>query len=114
MEVFKILKKTVNNVVVLTLKGKLDATTKYALNEKIQSLYNKKQFNIILNCKKLEFMDSSGIGAIMQGHKLLDPVGGKLKITSLPTVTKKVLKTMKLDTVWEIFDNLETAINSFK
>ena len=52
---------------------------------------------LILDFKDVAFMDSSGIGLVMGRYKLMQSLGGELKITNASSHIKKVMKLAGLD-----------------
>ena len=52
---------------------------------------------LLINFKNLEFMDSSGIGLIMGRYKLMNSLGGKLKVVNVPNYMLRVIKLAGLE-----------------
>ena len=47
---------------------------------------------IIFDFNKVSFMDSAGIGLIIGRYKLVDMLGGKVKVTNLTTPVRKIFE----------------------
>ncbi len=71
------------------------------------------QFNVILNLARVDYIDSTGLGALVVCYTTLQKAGGKLKLMNLSRRNVELLVFTKLETVFEIFDNEQDAVNSF-
>ena len=72
-----------------------------------------KKNRIILNLKELEYIDSTGLGTLVIGHSSAADSGGAMKLTNLSKRSAQLMILTKLSTVFEIFDDEQSAINSF-
>ena len=52
---------------------------------------------LVLDFRDVSFMDSSGIGLVMGRYKLMQELGGTLRVTNLSAHIKKVMKLAGLD-----------------
>jgi len=101
-------------IVVLDLKGRLvvgDAAT--ALRDTITRCKEAGQIRIILNLQQVEYIDSSGLGALVICFTSLQKAGGALKLCNLNRRNIELLLLTKLSTVFEIFETEQDAVNSF-
>ncbi|MCL4401336.1 MAG: STAS domain-containing protein, partial [Acidobacteria bacterium] len=57
--------------------------------------------------------DSTGLGALVICYTSLRKAGGKLKLVNLTRRNVELLIFTKLTTVFEIFNDEQTAVNSF-
>ncbi|MBV6482016.1 MAG: putative anti-sigma factor antagonist [bacterium] len=64
---------------------------------------------ILLDCSKLEYLDSSGLAALVNIYKNLTARGGKLAICGFSESILRVLKFTKLDRVFTIAEDFEEA-----
>jgi anti-sigma B factor antagonist len=105
----------VGNVVVLELSGKImggpDASL---LNEKLHELIDKGKTNIVADLNKVNWMNSSGLGILIGGLTTMRNSGGDLKLANVTDRIQSLLMITKLLTVFETYDSLEKAIDSFK
>ena len=69
--------------------------------------------NIILNLEKIDSIDSSGIGALVQIAKKLKNIDGNLQIVVNARV-KQTLKLVRLEKFLNLQNSLEDALNAIK
>ncbi|GAF86750.1 unnamed protein product [marine sediment metagenome] len=86
-----------DNVVVLSLAGDLVASSAENLINKVRELVRKKFTRIIIDMSKVNFMDSSGLGACMASYKALSAQNGILVITGPKETAKKIFRLTKAD-----------------
>lgn len=113
MSDFKIHERNVGSVVVLDVSGNLDIKTAPSLKVKLESLIRFGHQKIVINLAETDFIDSTGVGSLMYGLKLINPVNGGLKITGLSPRNYNVFSVLELDRVLPILVSEEAAIGSF-
>ena len=69
--------------------------------------------NIILNMQGVDYVDSTGLGALVMVFPTQQRSGGKIKLLNLARRQIELLVMTKLATVFEIFDDEQDAVNSF-
>jgi len=101
-------------ITVLEMKGCItvgkEAT---ALREKIAELTAAGMRNVVLNLAGVDFIDSTGLGALVVCATSARKAGGAVKLVSLNRRNIELLVMTKLATVFEIFNDEQDAINSF-
>lgn len=101
-------------IVVLDVKGGLvvgDPAS--ALRDKLRQLLADKRYNVVLNLASVDYIDSTGLGAMVVCFTSLRKAGGKLVLLNLNRRQIELLVLTKLSTVFEIFDDEQAAVNSF-
>lgn len=106
--------RELEGIAVLDLSGRLVAgpdvaDVRRAFEHLIESGLNR----IILNFKEVEYIDSTGLGTLVIGHSRASDSGGAMKLLNLSKRSAQLLILTKLSTVFEIFDDEQTAVNSF-
>lgn len=69
---------------------------------------------ILLNLADLNYLDSSGVGTLVSCFTSAQNRGANLKLLNLTKKIQDLLSITKLLTVFETYDNEETAVASFK
>jgi anti-sigma B factor antagonist len=83
------------------------------LRECLKTLAEKGSVNAILNLEEVDYIDSSGLGALVMSFSALRKKDGTLKLLNLSRRNVELLVLTKLETVFEVFDDEQSAVNSF-
>ncbi|NLV30542.1 MAG: STAS domain-containing protein [Acidobacteria bacterium] len=102
------------DVVVIDAEGKIilgegDVEIKQAVDELVKQGRKK----ILLNLAKVPYMDSAGLGEIIRCFTALRKSGGYFKLLSPNARVLDLLNITKLLTVFDSYDDEETALASF-
>ena len=101
-------------VTVLDLKGRItvgrEAT---ALRDKVAALSAAGTRNLVLNLKDTDYIDSTGLGALVMCATTLRKGGGNVKLLNLNRRQIELLVMTKLATVFDLFTDEQDAVNSF-
>ena len=101
-------------IVILDVKGRLVAGEAVGnLRESITQLVAAGKYDAVLNLADVDYIDSSGLGAMVMCFSTMRKSGGKLKLLRLTRRNVELLVLTKLETVFEVFDDEQQAINSF-
>jgi anti-sigma B factor antagonist len=110
----EIVERTVNEVTVLDLKGKMTlGEGDELLKDKINSLLADGKKKLLLNLEGVPYIDSAGLGEIVRTFTTVSRQGGKLKLLNLTKRIEDLLSITKLLTVFETFESEPEAIRSF-
>src|SRR5882762_6529274 len=69
--------------------------------------------SIILNMAKVDYVDSTGLGALVMSYTTLHKAGGQVRLLNLTRRSIELLVMTKLTTIFEVFDDEQNAVNSF-
>ena len=106
--------RSVGGVVVIDLSGKITlGEGTEALKDKVNSLVNQGQKNLVLNLAGVSYMDSAGLGVVMAAYTTAKRQGGQVKLLSLTKRISDLLAITKLSTIFETFDSETDAVASF-
>jgi len=101
-------------ITILDLSGRITAGHEVGeLRDALQALAPEGVRNVILNLGRVEYIDSTGLGALVMCFTSLRNLNGKLKLTNLNRRNIELLVFTKLTTVFEIFNDELDAVNSF-
>jgi anti-sigma B factor antagonist len=106
--------KKVGRVSVLAPSGKIvigDEVT--SLREKVKELLQSGEKNILLNMANVNYVDSTGIGALVGSFTTIRGQGGQMKLCVLSSKVEDLLVVTKLLTVFDVFKTEDEAIKSF-
>ena len=106
--------RTVGDVIVLDLKGKVTlGQGDELLKDKVNSLVNQGHKKIVLNLAAVPYIDSAGLGEIVRTYTTVSRQGGSLKLLNLTKRITDLLSITKLLTVFETYDSENEAVRSF-
>ncbi|WP_011132583.1 MULTISPECIES: STAS domain-containing protein [Prochlorococcus] len=80
------------NIIVFTLKGQLDAFSEKQFKTFITNTLKKEVLSFVIDLSKIDFLDSSGLGALVQTSKECK----KLKLRFSVVGNSRVAQTIKL------------------
>ncbi len=105
-----------DNLLVIAPKGDhLDAKNAASFKEDVLKLIHQTELiNIILNLTHLQFIDSSGLGALLSLQRVLHTQGGSLKLTHLNKSIRTLFEIVSMHRIFDIFNTVDEAIQSFK
>jgi anti-sigma B factor antagonist len=107
--------KIVDGVLMLDLRGRITLGPETeALREKLKGLLAAGNHHIILNLGEVTYVDSVGLGTLIGAYTSATNIGGSLKLLHLPRGVQQLLQVTRLSTVFEIYEDLPTAVASFK
>lgn len=106
--------RTKEGIVIVDAKGQLVAGEGAdKLRDHLRALAERETPNAILNLAQVDYIDSSGLGAMVMSFSTLRKKGGALKLLNLSRRNVELLVLTKLETVFEVFDDEQSAVNSF-
>jgi anti-sigma B factor antagonist len=68
---------------------------------------------MVLDLSRVEFIDSSGCGAILSSLKQLTTVGGELKLCAVTGPVRSLFELICLHKVFDILNTREEAVRAF-
>ena len=106
--------RTKEGIIILDAKGQIVAGDGAdRLRERLKGLAESGSANAILNLANVDYIDSSGLGALVMSFSALKKKEGTLKLLNLTRRNVELLVLTKLETVFEVFDDEQSAVNSF-
>lgn len=81
---------------------------------KLLELFEVANAKVILDLSGITYIDSSGFGCFLTTMKYARNNYGVLKLCNLDPGVKALFNTLQLHTIFEIYDNLESCVASFK
>jgi anti-sigma B factor antagonist len=95
---------------VLAIAGRLDGTRSGPLGEQWARMPFEGHLRIVLDLSGLEWIDSSGVGALISLAKQTRARGGAVKAACLQRQPKEVFRLLRLEAILETFDTVEEAV----
>lgn len=81
---------TRNDETVVAVNGRVDTVTSPELEKGLEELVSQKGIVLVLDCKGLEYISSSGLRVVLGTHKKVTANGGKFILENLVNEVKSV------------------------
>ena len=101
------------NYQIFHLTGLLDAFSEPAFRKVIGNCIEEGPSNIVLVLTQIDFIDSSGLGALVRLVKQAQTADGSLQVVTNPRVTQTV-KLVRLEKFLSLQPSVEIAIDNLK
>ncbi|MEO0834988.1 MAG: STAS domain-containing protein [Cyanobacteria bacterium J06642_3] len=98
---------------IFRLTGLLDAFSEPAFRKVIGNCIDEGPSNVVLVLAQIDFIDSSGLGALVQLVKRAQNAGGSLQVVTNPRVTQTV-KLVRLEKFLSLQPYVEVALENIK
>jgi len=101
-------------ITVLDLKGRITVGPEAsALRDRVAALKSAGTSNLVMDLAGVDYIDSTGLGALVICATSLRKAGGNMKLVNLNRRNIELLVMTKLATVFEIFSDEQDAVNSY-
>lgn len=97
---------------IFRLVGQLDAFSEPTFKKVVSAYIDEGPFDVILVLSQIDFIDSSGLGALIRLVKQAQNLGGRFQIVTNPRVTQTV-KLVRLEKFLSLVGTLEEALASW-
>ena len=106
--------RKVEQVAILDLTGRVViGEALYDFRNTVRDMLNEGFTQILLNMENVTYLDSSGIGELVNCYTLVSTQGGSVKLVKAAEKIGSLLQMTKLLTVFESYKNEREAIASF-
>jgi anti-sigma B factor antagonist len=83
------------------------------LKDKVQSLIQQGQKNLLIDLSDVSYVDSAGLGELVQAYATTKNRGGALKLLNVTKRLRDLLVVTKLLTVFDAFETEASALASY-
>lgn len=97
---------------VIELEGELDFHSSPELRAKLGELTGKQTSKILIDLRRVDYMDSSGIATFVEAFQKTKRYNGRLVLAELTPGVRSVFEIAKLESIFEIAASVEEALNS--
>ncbi len=104
--------RTVNGVAVVDLIGEIDLQSSPKLRELFQAKGKAKCPRLVINFTRVPYIDSSGLATLIEYYQTSRAFKGGLALCCLPPRVKNVFEIARLDQIFAIHADEETALTS--
>lgn len=110
---FEVMQQEDGGLVIVYLKGFLDAHTAPQLEGVLQKCLEEKKYKIIVNFKDLSYISSAGLGVFMGFIEEVRRHDGDIKLTNMSPKIYRVFDLLGFPALYEIFDTEDEAKQKF-
>jgi len=111
---FKAAIREVGDVTVIDMDGRITlGEGSSLLRDLIQQSLAKSRRKIVMNMAGIVYIDSTGLGELVSGYRLIKSEGGEIKLLNLNKKVTDLLQITKLYTVFDIHNQEAQAVASF-
>ena len=105
-----ILSKTEDSYSIITVhEDRIDAAAAIRFKDVVRSQIEDAPNRIILDLAQVNFIDSSGLGAIVASMKLIGP-DRQMELAGLTPAVEKVFRLTRMDMVFKLHSTLDDAL----
>jgi anti-sigma B factor antagonist len=102
------------DVPVVAVSGEVDVYSAPALKESLTGLLNAGTNTVVVDLTEVAFLDSTGLGALVEARAATNEVGGSLLVVCSQERILKLFTITGLDGVFAIHPTVEDALNGLQ
>jgi anti-sigma B factor antagonist len=103
-----------DGIEIVDVEGEIDVYTAPRLRELLIELVNKKNYQLVVNMEKVEFLDSTGLGVLVGGLKRVRAHDGSLDLVCTQERILKIFRITGFTKVFGIHESVDQAIAARK
>src|SRR5579862_7612449 len=110
----KLSNRTVGGILIVDCGGRIVFGEESAyLRDMVKKLIMEKK-RIVMNLSGVTYIDSGGLGTLVALYTTARNNGGSVKLANLTQRVGDLLQVTKLVTIFDVFDNEQLAVESFR
>ena len=110
----EITQREINGIYVLALKGRLVlGQESNGLRTTVEGLLSVGGTKIVVNLEQVNYVDSAGLGALIELHRKTAAKGGRLVLSNLGPNLKRALEIARLLSIFETSPTEAAAVTGF-
>lgn len=102
------------DVLILSADGGLNADNSDWFVGELEKLVQAGIRKLIVDCKKLRFISSYGVGVLIRLHNKLATHGGDVKLAAVDSGVMRLLEVVNLNRLLHIYANVDDAREAFR
>jgi anti-sigma B factor antagonist len=100
------------DIAILTLSGNMLEPDTCELADRVKKLAENNTRKVVIDLNDVKRMNSAyGLGVLVTCFFIMNRAGGELRLAHLNEKEQHVLKMMKLDHIFRIYDSIEEALH---
>jgi anti-sigma B factor antagonist len=98
---------------IFDFSGRLTVGEVSSVRDRLRGSLAAGAIRFLFNLRDVDYIDSTGLGALVMCYTAVEKAGGALKLLNLNRRNVELLVLTKLTTVFEIFNDEQDGVNSF-
>ncbi len=103
---------TIDDHIIVGLDGRLDTMQSESFEKKMMEALKSGNNKIIIDCRNLEYISSSGLRVFLIAQKKMSAQSGQFKICSLQPMIKEIFEVSGFMMVFSVFADLDSALKA--
>lgn len=101
------------DIIVVKPEGSLDVSIQVELKDELMKIVDVTGNDIVIDFGGVGFIDSSCLGTLVALTKKIREQDGNIKIANLNDDVRSIFQITRLDKIFDVFDDVETAVQSY-
>jgi len=101
------------DVTVVAIDDRLEADTVEEFRTSMHDLAEQGQVKVVLDFTNVSFVDSSGLGGLVSAVRKFRQHDGDIKLACINDNVRPLVEIVRLHRIFDIFDSVDEAVNSF-
>ncbi len=101
---------TEGKFLIISLEGELDVENSSSLKNEVRNMVSSEHPNLVIDLRKVDYVDSSGLGTLIALQKAARFNGGALSIVGASEQIRRVMKMTNIDKLFELYNTLKEAL----
>ncbi len=101
------------DVIIMTLSGRLDSAHAEQFKTEFRRQLGRGKW-FIFDLARMEYLDSSGLGALVFCLKNCNALSGALKLVQINEKSKLIFNITRARGLFQMYDSIEAALDSFQ
>lgn len=102
------------DVLIVAVDGGLNRQTAGQFVDRVQTLVDGGLRKIIVDCARLTYLNSYGLGVLLRIHKRMAQHGGDVKVAGLTGMVADLLRATHLNTLFDLYPDVSAAKLAFR
>jgi anti-sigma B factor antagonist len=111
---FSIHKSEEHGLSVLAVEGYLDAHTAPVFEKAVETEFQAGHFQIVVECSRLNYISSAGLGVFMSYIEEIREAGGDIKICGLSPKVYQVFEILGFAALFDIVPDMAAAMQKYQ
>jgi anti-sigma B factor antagonist len=102
------------DISIISLEGFVDAHTAPQFEKAVQSEIEAGHFRLVVDCARLNYISSAGLGVFMSFVEEVREQGGDIKICGLTSKVRNTFEILGFQDLFELLADVPTAVQHFE